>query len=261
MHNDREFDLEATGDRHIDASRTKDNIYQSYKNIMPFSKAEEQFYKDHYKEWIRKQNKANVKHGHRSRNRSIQTLLKGKRTKPDEIIVQIGDRNEHPSQEVFRDCAMELVRELAPYAEHFHILDVAIHNDEKTPHAHIRGIWDYTDESGIRKISQEKALEALGFAPPAPELPSGQKNNRKISFHHEIREKWYDICEAHGLEIDRTPVLENDVHLTKEQLIQRDQAAEIEALRDENEQLRAEIERLERELERSKKKERNVPER
>lgn len=252
-HNDRNFDYENCGDGHIDPSRVKDNYYQSYKDIFPFKKAEEQFYKDQYSDWIKEQNKSNRRTRNQNRKKTVKSLLKSPYTKPSEMILQIGNRKEHPDPQVFADCVHDFVKSMAPYAENYHILNVAIHNDEATPHAHIRGIWDYVDESGNRHISQNKGLEALGIPLPEKEAPVSVHNNRKITFDATIREKWYDICEEHGIEIDRQPNYENQVHMEKAQLIIHDLKKEIDELEKENEMLREQIEMLEKELEETKK--------
>lgn len=259
-HNDRNFDYINLGDQHIDPSRVKDNIYQSYKNIMPFEKAEEQFYKDQYTNWINRQNEENKKSRHPQRKKTVKSLLKGKYTKPDEIILQIGNRKEHPDAELFSGCVLDFVKAMAPYAENFHIIDVAIHKDEETPHAHIRGVWDYVDEYGDRHISQSKGLEALGIEPPHPELETSIQNNRKTTFHAQIRRQWYDICEERGVKIDRTPIPENNIHLTKPQLIISDLKKENEQLREENLLLKEHIRNLEKQIE-DLQREREVSER
>ena len=240
-HNDRQFDPRTTGDHHIDANRMVNNIYSSYKNITPFINAEREFYKDSYSEWIEMQNEKYKAHREQKRLKSVKKLLEGRNTKPDEMILQIGNEQNHPDEEIFAACVSNFVKSLAPYAQNFHVMDVAIHNDEATPHAHIRGIWDYIDHDGIRKISQSKGLKQLGFELPNPEQEEGRYNNRKISFQREIREKWYDICEEHGIEIDREPIPDNQQHLEKNELTLKMQIDRIKAQEKQIEDLDAEI--------------------
>lgn len=253
-HNDRNFDYINSGDGHIDPERVKDNIYISYKNILPFKKAEEQFYKDQYSDWIKEQNTKNKQSKHTQRKKTIKSLLNGSYTKPDEIILQIGNRKEHPDASVFSDCVMDFVKAMAPYGENFHIIDIAVHKDEETPHAHIRGVWDYIDENGNRHISQNKGLEELGIPLPYPDQDTGLYNNRKMTFHAEIRETWYKICEEHGIQIDRAPIKDNQIHMTKSQLIISDLTKENQKLREENIQLSKRIQNLELELKHTKEK-------
>lgn len=227
-HNDRQFDPKVTGDNHIDPDRMINNIYSSYKNIIPFAEAEKAFYTDSYSEWIEMQNKKYLQHREAKKQKSISKLLTGRNTRPDEIILQIGNQYDHPSEEKFAECVNEFIKSLAPYAQNFHVIDYAIHNDEATPHVHIRAVWDYINKDGIKKISQGKALEQLNIGLPYPELEEGRFNNRKITFQKEIREKWYDICEEKGLEIDREPIPGNDRHLNKNELTLREQEKKIQ---------------------------------
>lgn len=251
-HNDRNFDYMSCGDGHIDPDKVKNNVYQSYKNIFPFKKAELQFYQDQYTPWIKQQNMAN-KLGKTSRKKTARSLLNGSYTKPTEIILQIGNRKEHPEAAVFADCVQDFITSLAPYADNFHILNIAIHNDEHTPHAHIRGVWDYIDHYGNRHISQTKGLEALQIPLPNPDMEVSMRNNRKMVFDTILRKKWYDICEEHDLEIDRVPVPDHLIHLEKENYILLDMKKQIDTLEQENFTLKEELCQMELELEKIKK--------
>ena len=111
--------------------------------------------------------------------------------------------------------------------EHIHILDWAIHGDEAVPHAHIRKVFDYTDQTGVKRISAKKALELEGFERPEPNKQENVLNNNKITFDQHMRQKWYDICEEHDLIIEREPDFSNTVHEDKETFIQ-DQQKEAE---------------------------------
>ena len=227
-HNDRRFDPRVTGDHHIDPDRMKDNIYSSYKNIQPFAEAEKEFYKDSYSEWINAQNKKHLASRNKKRCRTIDQLLAAQKTKPEEIILQIGNQKLHPDEQAFAACVSDFVRSLAPYAQNFHVIDVAVHNDEATPHAHIRGVWDYIDQDGLRKISQHEGLKQLGIELPYPDAPEGRYNNRKITYQKTIREIWYDICEEHGFQIERDPIPDNQMHLEKNELTLREQEKQIQ---------------------------------
>ena len=86
-----------------------------------------------------------------------------------------------------------------------HLLSIALHGDETSPHAHIRRVWDYETKDGPT-LGQDKALQAAGVELPDPSKPKGRYNNRKMTFDAMMREKWLDICERHGLRLDREPV-------------------------------------------------------
>ena len=76
-------------------------------------------------------------------------------------------------------------------------------------------------EDGINMIGQEKALEHAGIPLPNPDLPVSKYNNRKMTYDRMMRQKLYDLCKERGIDIDEVPDKKNQVHLTKEQYIEK----------------------------------------
>ena len=146
---------------------------------------------------------------HPERCKTTDDLYTGRLTRPEEQILQIGSKDEQVDPEVFRACVMDYIKELnewnRAHGHHMQILSVSIHFDETSPHTHIRRVWEYEGRDG-RALGQDKALEAAGVPLPDPGRAKGRHNNRKMSFDSMMRDKWLDICEAHGLKIDREPV-------------------------------------------------------
>ena len=146
---------------------------------------------------------------HPERCKTTDDLYTGKLTRPEEQILQIGSKDEQVDPEVFRACVQDYINELnawnRAHGKHMQILSVSVHFDETTPHAHIRRVWEHDSKDG-RTLGQDKALEAAGVPLPDPGKAKGRHNNRKMVFDAAMREKWLDICEAHGLQIDREPV-------------------------------------------------------
>lgn len=105
-----------------------------------------------------------MKYRHPERQISVESLLHGSRTKPQEVILQIGDKDSHPDKAVFMQCVMDYLQELGKYSSHCHVLDAAVHNDEETPHCHVRMVFDYTDQDGNQRISTDRALKELGVS-------------------------------------------------------------------------------------------------
>ena len=98
-HNDRNFDL--TNSEHINLERVKGNIYwdcyhgirsasDKDKQTAAFSDVEKMFYEIHYAHFVENQNARNAKIRHTERNRTIEDLLAGKKTCPEETIYQFG---------------------------------------------------------------------------------------------------------------------------------------------------------------------------
>ena len=118
---------------------------------------------------------------------------------------------------------------------HCKTLDVALHLDEPegTPHIHERHVWMFVDEKDkIVKIGQEEALKHAGIELPFPDRPQSRTNNRKMTFDAVMREKWYDIVEAHGIEVDRRPDKKKRKHLPKEQFIAYQKEQEYEQVKE-----------------------------
>ncbi|MFR7502772.1 MAG: hypothetical protein ACLUVA_08230 [Faecalibacterium sp.] len=97
-HNDRSFNL--SNSEHIDPERAKGNIYwdcyhgirsasDKDKQTAAFSDVEKMFYEIHYSHFVENQNARNAKIRHTERNRTIEDLLAGKKTCPEETIYQI----------------------------------------------------------------------------------------------------------------------------------------------------------------------------
>ena len=208
-HNDRSFNL--ANSEHIDQKRAKGNIYwdcyhgirsasDKDKQTAAFSDVEKMFYEIHYSHFVENQNARNAKIRHTERNRTIEDLLAGKKTCPEETIYQFGTLDEHASVEDLVLVVTEFMSEFHErFGTHVHLLDWALHLDESTPHIHERHVFDCENKYGEVAPQQEKALEALGFELPDPDKPLSRRNNRKITFDAACRKMLFEIAKRHGL--------------------------------------------------------------
>ena len=221
-HNDRSFLSGKTAQEqaemapHIDATKTGKNRIWTYSagwdtpgQPVDIAAAERAFYAERYGAAQAAKNDRYTAHRHPERRKSTDDLYTGKQTRPEELILQIGSKNEPVTNKIFGACLQDYLSELNQWNEenggHMHILSIALHGDETSPHAHIRRCWDYETKDGPT-LGQDKALQASGVPLPDPSKQKGRYNNRKIKFDAMMRERWLDICEAHGLKIDREPV-------------------------------------------------------
>lgn len=221
-HNDRSFLNGKTEQErqemapHINMAKTANNRVWIYgqRKLCPADEvnieaAERAYYAERYGAAQETKNKRYEAQRHPERRKSTDDLYTGKQTRPEEIILQIGSKDEPVSNLVFGACLQDYMAELnrwnMEHGCHMQVLSVALHGDETSPHAHIRRCWDYETKDGPA-LGQDKALQAAGVPLPDPNKPKGRYNNRKIKFDSMMREKWLDICEAHGLKIDREPV-------------------------------------------------------
>lgn len=221
-HNDRSF-LRGKSEQerqemapHIDEARTAENRTWrvGHKGWISgaggdITGAEREYYRRRYGASQEAKNARYRAQRHPERCKTTDDLYTGKLTRPEEQILQIGSKDEQVDPEVFRACVQDYIKELnawnRAHGKHMQILSVSVHFDETSPHAHLRRVWEYDSKDG-RTLGQDKALEAAGVPLPDPGKAKGRHNNRKMVFDAAMREKWLDICETHGLKIDREPV-------------------------------------------------------
>ena len=228
-HNDRKFDLENS--EHIDANRTKENIYwDCYQGFrfhdndeeakIGFEKIEKMFYASTYENYVLGQNERNEKSRHTERNRTTEDIWLNEKTCPEESVLQIGNIDGSASRDELLQIAVKFISELQEkYGDNIHILDWALHMDEATPHIHERHVFDCENKYGERFPQQEKVLENLGFELPFPEKKKGRNNNRKMTYDAECRKRLLEICKEHQVQVDEEPVSGNHEHLEKQDFI------------------------------------------
>ena len=235
-HNDRSFDINKA--EHINELHTELNevrLYQVFSladddndlllETSSFATLEEyelEFYRMAYQEQCDITNANYINQGHPERCKSPDDLYHGKLTRPEEMILQIGDMHDDIPRDVFISCVDEYIERFESWnnehGQHGQILDVAYHFDEQSPHAHIRRVWDYTDRNNVYRLGQNKALEQAGVELPNPSKKPSRYNNRKMTFDAIMRGKWQDICKAHGFDIVTEPRI-NKKHKQKAQYI------------------------------------------
>ena len=178
-HNDRRFDVENS--EHIDAQRTKQNVYwDCYRGIttpesretkanrdFSFEDIELMYYTSRYGDFVEAQNGRNERARHPERNRTVEDLLKNKKTCPEESIYQIGTLEDHVSGDVLLTIVNEFFGEMERrFGSHVRILDWALHLDEGTPHIQERHVFECKNQYGELCPQQEKALEELEIPLP-----------------------------------------------------------------------------------------------
>ena len=203
-HNDREFDLDSAP--HIDQTKQNKNFYLSRYKGMPFAEAEQKFYKEYFKDMISDINRRADASRHKERRTSAEKLLSSKKTMPEEVIFQIGDKDTHVDMNVLYAVFSDFQKwHQSKFKNHVKLLNVAFHADEQTPHIHIRRVWVYDDPKGFKAIGQHKALEQMGYTLPDKSKKRSRFNNLKVAYTAECRKKWLEVCRNHGIDIEQTP--------------------------------------------------------
>ena len=208
------------------------------------------FYEIHYAHFVENQNARNAKIRHTERNRTIEDLLAGKKTCPEETIYQLGTLDEHASVEDLVLVVTEFMSEFHErFGTHVHLLDWALHLDESTPHIHERHVFDCENKYGEMAPQQEKALEALGFELPNPDKPLSRRNNRKITFDAACRKMLFEIAKRHGLELEEEAEYSNRKYLEKQDFILAKQKEQLAAQQNRLDELTVKVSEMETLLE------------
>ncbi len=212
---------------------------------LTFDKVEQLFYSFNYAGYVEGQNARNEKARHPERNRTVDDLLHGKRTQPEETILQLGNIDETVEPDVLL-AVMDRYQSWfgEQFGSHIHILDWAMHVDETTPHIHERHVYDFTNQYGELQPMQEKALEALGIERPEPDKPSGRHNNRKMTFDKICREKFIEIAESLQVGIEKEPAYGGREYMQKQDYIIASQKERIAAQEERLEELTMKIQDL-----------------
>lgn len=185
---------------------------------MTFDEVELRFYLDHFSEQLEETNAKYRANGHPERCKSMDAWKKSRRNAPAESIHQIGDMHitgvyadAQTLQACFEEFELEERRWNAEHGHPFTMLNCSLHVDEPScpPHVHSRRVWHYRAEDGTLRLGQEKALAQAGIELPDPSKAPGRRNNRKMVYDAMMRDKWLDILERHGIQVEREPAPEN----------------------------------------------------
>lgn len=266
-HNDRSFLNGRSADwirehaDHIDPSRTSDNQVYTWDGQTDIERSERAWYDRTYGPAQEKINARYIRERHPDRCKTTDDLYDGKLTRPEEMILQVGNRDVRADEQSFIEALNDYINRLDEWNEthggHMTILSMALHMDETTPHVHIRRVWDYTDRDGLTRLGQNRALEQAGVELPDPSKPVGRYNNRKMTFDREAREMWHEACRAHGLEIETEPVPDRR-HQDKADYIRGQMSQEIDALTAQRDSLRAEADRLAQDIKKARQQTRQA---
>lgn len=216
-HNDRDFDLEVA--EHIDPTLTPNNkdwhLYQDVAPELTFTEAELRFYEDHFAEQLEEINQNYRKNRHPERCKDMAAWKSTKQNAPEESLFQIGDMHEtgqYADAETLLACYEDfLLFEAQWNQEHgnpFTVLTRSLHVDEPgcPPHIQTRKVWHYRTDTGELRVGQERALEMAGLELPHPDKKPSRYNHRKMVYDAMMREKWLDILQEHGIQVEREPL-------------------------------------------------------
>lgn len=196
---------------HINPEKSHLNWYwhcmQKESPWMTFEDVEKTFYKIHCTDHLNAQNARYKTQRHPERCKNMDNYRKSPQTCPEETIYTIGNKNNHISARVLKNICSEFIDWEQKRFPGIYVLSISLHCDEDAaaPHIHERKAWLYVDKNGYEAIGQGKVLEQLGIERPHPEKPKSRYNNPKQTYTKLCREKLFEICQNHGLELIREP--------------------------------------------------------
>lgn len=218
---------------HIDPERTDDNVVWTWDGQTDVEASERAWYAQEYQRAQEATNARYAREGHSDRCKSTDQLYEGRLTRPEEMILQVGTQADGIDPAEFAQAVDRYLDKLdewdTAHGGHMHILSIALHVDESSPHLHIRRVWDYTDRDGLCRLGQAKALQAAGVPLPDPNKPTGRFNNRKMTFDNMARSWWQECCREQGWDIE-TDARPDMRHKSKQDYIRDQMAAEIDGL-------------------------------
>lgn len=251
-HNDRSFMNGRSAEwreehaPHIDMTRTDGNILWTWNGTEDMETSEREWYSETYRDALERTNERYRHEGHADRCKTPDDLYEGRLTRPEEMILQVGKQVDDIDPAQLKAAVDRYIDALDAWNEahggHMHILSIALHTDETSPHVHIRRVWDYTDRDGLTRLGQAKALEAAGVPLPDHGKSVGRYNNRKMSFDAMARGWWQECCRAQGWEIE-TEARPDMRHKDKAEYVYGQIAAEIDTMTAQADQIRQEATR------------------
>lgn len=218
---------------HIDPERTDDNVVWTWDGQTDVEASERAWYAQEYQRAQEATNARYAREGHSDRCKSTDQLYEGRLTRPEEMILQVGTQADGIDPAEFAQAVDRYLDKLdewdTAHGGHMHILSIALHVDESSPHLHIRRVWDYIDRDGLCRLGQAKALQTAGVPLPDPNKPTGRFNNRKMTFDSMARSWWQECCREQGWDIE-TDARPDMRHKSKQDYIRDQMAAEIDGL-------------------------------
>lgn len=244
-HNDRQFNLGKS--THIDPARTSNNWewqwLENHGQQCSFEDAERIFYARHISDHLQAVNDRYKAQRHSERVKTLDEYRKSPQSCPEETIICIGNRDNHPDPSELLAAYLELQHWQQQTYPQLHVLDYAMHLDEQgAPHIHERHVWTYTDADGHMAIGQARALQQMGIERPHPEQPRSRYNNAKQTYTQAVRKRFVEICRQRELEIETRPRERSQSGLTLIEYQARQEEQRLQELQREADSL--EIDRL-----------------
>lgn len=251
-HNDRNFDVSKAD--HISENLIDKNVIWKYVDVNEGGEKEEEkkaaeeqkseselretlddyeekVYEKYFSTALEKRNEKQIKARHKDRVQNMEQYRLNAKFCPEESIWTIGNRDNRIEPELLQTIWEEFTTWHKETYPNVLMLDATLHLDEPNaaPHIHRRDVWCY-EVDGHWEISQKEALKAMGIERPDLSQKESKYNNAKMTYTAQTREKWIEIAERHGIEIEKEPQEKSRNGLTLLQLKKRTLEEQIDKL-------------------------------
>ncbi len=248
------------GAEHIDPTRAdnncifivKDNKLQRVEQGKGIVEANElDYYRKRYEAGRQIQREKHIKSRHykKAEECTVEKYYESARTAPDQMLLQIGKASDKVTMEELEKVTKAYIRDIAQTYHtsnaRIRILDINLHGDETTNHGHVSFVLEYLNpKTNCWEVNQKEALRALGYELPNKDRKRSRKNNEKVVWTEEVRQKWYDKIEEllPDIKIDREPDKEKKYNELDHEIGKKEQT--LIALEDSVEALKAEKDKL-----------------
>lgn len=160
-----------------------------------------------------------------------------------EIIVQIGDMNNHPDDETSLNVLYDYIEDFMKRNRNLIVTGAYIHFDEAAPHMHMDFIYKAEKETTLRRqYSFDNALKEEGYVSYYDKSQARTVSNFEQWMYKE-RERLTEISKEYGININQTRAEERRQHLDREEYIAYAKQKEITKI---NEQHREATEQVQR---------------
>lgn len=193
---------------HVDKEKSKYNWYwncldKEWRRNDNFEEMEKEYYNKRFGYSLKEQNKRHKKNGHSERCKTMSEFRKGRTTKPEEELIQIGDKDNTVSAEVLLEVFKDYIDWHNKEFPEVKFLNVSLHVDEDcAPHIHTRRLWEIEKNDGTVEICEKEVLRRHNIELFDPNQEEKQYNNRKMTYTKMTRDKLLEICLQHGLDVE-----------------------------------------------------------
>lgn len=195
--------------RHIDRDNRDVKIISYVGRGADLRDIELQYYRETFGAALDARNARYRAQRHPERCRTVEQVYTAKKTRPEEVILQVGNMTDTIDRKTFDAVVSEFLSQYNAWNDRMgrpaRTLDISMHYDEATPHAHWRRVWQYRDAQGNMQVGQAQALRSAGIKAPSPGAEN-RYNNPKMTYDAQVRRLWQSACRAHGLDIVTEPL-------------------------------------------------------